>query len=330
MTEEYGTHRLSAGLIKAEAERLGFFACGLAEARQVDDRTAARFRQWLQRGCHAGMGYMQRHADLRLDPRRLAEGCRTVVCALLNYRPAVCLPENRLQLSWYAYGQDYHDIVRGKLHSLLTALQQRYPALTGRAFCDTAPVLERYWAWQCGLGWPGRHTQLVFPHHGSAFFIGGLLLDLPADRYDRPATPHCGTCRRCIDACPTHAIGEDGQLDARRCLSYLTIENRGAIPAEAARKMPPYFYGCDRCLRACPHLQTAPPTREAAFAPRPELLAMTDGDWMRLDVERYRRLFKGSAVKRAKYEGLVRNLQAISQSREAEPHTSENPPEMPR
>ena len=172
------------------------------------------------------------------------------------------------------------------------------------------------------LGWIGRHTQLVVPRAGSAFFIGELLLNLPADTYDSPITSGgttdnsdsfatlCGTCTRCIDACPTHALSTGG-LDARRCLSYLTIENRGPIPDEAARKMYPYLYGCDRCLQACPHLRHAVPTQEPAFTPRPELLQMTKEDWRHLSVEQYRRLFKGSAVKRAKYEGLVRNLTAL-------------------
>ena len=204
--------------------------------------------------------------------------------------------------------------MRQKLNSLLETLRHSTPegTLQGRAFCDTAPVLERYWAWQCGLGWIGRHTQLVIPRAGSAFFLGELMLNLPADAYDAPfPTDRCGTCRRCIEACPTQALEEGRGLDARRCLSYLTIENRGGIPEEAAARMYPYFYGCDRCLRACPHLRSAPPATEPAFTPRPELLQMEEEDWMALDMERYRMLFKGSAVKRAKYEGLIRNLKAL-------------------
>ena len=162
------------------------------------------------------------------------------------------------------------------------------------------------------MGWIGRHTQLVIPRAGSAFFLGELMLNLPADAYDAPfPTDRCGTCRRCIEACPTQALEEGRGLDARRCLSYLTIENRGGIPEEAAARMYPYFYGCDRCLRVCPHLRSAPPATEPAFTPRPELLQMEEEDWMALDVERYRMLFKGSAVKRAKYEGLIRNLKAL-------------------
>ena len=315
--------RLSAAQIKAEALRLGFSACGLAPAAPANARHAAFFRQWLAQGRQAGMDYMARHEDLRLDPRLLMESCRTVVSVILNYRPATPIPPDRLQIAWYAYGQDYHDVVRAKLQALLQALQQDFPdgTLQGRACCDTAPVLERYWAWRCGLGWIGRHTQLVVPHAGSAFFIGELLLNFPADTYDSPIASGgtgysdsfatlCGTCTRCVDACPTHALSAGG-LDARRCLSYLTIENRGPIPEEAAQEMYPYLYGCDRCLQACPHLRHAVPAQEPAFTPRPELLQMTKEDWRHLSVEQYRRLFKGSAVKRAKYEGLVRNLTAL-------------------
>ena len=314
--------RLSAAQIKAEALRLGFSACGLAPAISVDVRHATFLRQWLTHGRQAGMDYMARHEDLRLDPRLLLEDCRTVVSVILNYLPATPIPPDRLQIAWYAYGQDYHDVIRAKLQALLQTLQQAFPegTLQGRACCDTAPILERYWAWRCGLGWIGRHTQLVVPHAGSAFFIGELLLNLPADTYDAPITgqaddrdgfaTRCGTCTRCVDTCPTHALSTEG-LDARRCLSYLTIENRGPIPGEAARKMYPYLYGCDRCLQACPHLHHAVPTQEHAFTPRPELLQMTEESWRHLSVEQYRCLFKGSAVKRAKYKGLMRNLAAL-------------------
>lgn len=305
---------LSATQIKAEAARLGFSACGLAPAEPVAPQHAAFFKRWLGEGRQAGMAYMEGHEAKRLDPRLLVEGCRTVVSVALNYRPSTPIPDHKLQIAWYAYGQDYHDIMRQKLNGLLEALRHSTPegTLQGRAFCDTAPVLERYWAWRCGLGWIGRHTQLVIPRAGSAFFLGELMLNLPADAYDAPfPTDRCGTCRRCIEACPTQALEEGRGLDARRCLSYLTIENRGGIPEEAAARMYPYFYGCDRCLRACPHLRSAPPATEPAFTPRPELLQMEEEDWMALDVERYQMLFKGSAVKRAKYEGLIRNLKAL-------------------
>ena len=226
---------LSATQIKAEAARLGFSACGLAPAGPVAPQHAAFFKRWLGEGRQAGMAYMEGHEAKRLDPRLLVEGCRTVVSVALNYHPPTPIPDHKLQIAWYAYGQDYHDIMRQKLNSLLETLRHSTPegTLQGRAFCDTAPVLERYWAWQCGLGWIGRHTQLVIPRAGSAFFLGELMLNLPADAYDAPfPTDRCGTCRRCIEACPTQALeegrGSDVSLFLRlrplpACLSSLAF-----------------------------------------------------------------------------------------------------------
>lgn len=308
------TQLLSAAHIKAEARRLGFSACGLSPAGAVAHSNARFFRQWSDRGQQADMHYMTRHTDKRLNPRLLVPGCRTIVCVALNYRPAQTIPQGQLQLAWYAYGKDYHNVMRNKLRTLYDTLCQTYARLSGRTFCDTAPLLERYWAEQCGLGWTGRHTQLVAPECGSAFFLGELLLSLPADSYDSPIPSQCGECRRCIDACPTKAISIQNGLDARRCLSYLTIENRGEIPATYASKLYPYCYGCDRCLKACPHLKASPATTEPDFAPKPELLAMTWRNWMELDEPHYQQLFSQSAVERAGFQGLKRNLEAIARN----------------
>ena len=309
---------LPAQPIKAEAERLGFYRCGLAPAEPVDEAYAARYRDWLARGAHAGMHYLENHADKRFSPQALVPGARTVVSVALNYYPAVRLPADGLQLAWYAYGQDYHNVMKARLQALMQAIRGLLPPaaaerLEGRCFCDTAPVPERYWAWRCGLGWTGKNGQLIIPRAGSTFFLGELFLTLPADRYDTPQPARCGTCTRCLDACPTGALQPDLPLDARRCLSYLTIENRGDIPAWAARHMGTCFYGCDRCQAACPHLRFARPTQEEAFRPSEALLQMTPSDWHALTEEGYRRLFKGSAVKRAKYSGLMRNLNALPQ-----------------
>lgn len=307
-------HLLSATQIKAEAHRLGFYACGLAPAEPVAPAHAAFFRLWIGKGQHADMGYLENHEEKRLHPRLLEPGTQTIISVALNYYPPVRIPENRLQLSWYAYGTDYHTVMKQKLNQLLHALSAHYAngALQGRCFCDTAPVLEKYWAWRCGLGWIGKHTQLVIPNAGSTFFLGELFLNLPADNYDTPLAPRCGPCTRCIDACPTHALSPHHGLDCRQCLSYLTIEHRGEIPEETAQKMYPYFYGCDRCQQACPHICQASPTAEPAFRLRPALQQMTDEQWEHLDIEKYRILFKDSAVKRAKYEGLMRNLKAMN------------------
>lgn len=307
---------LSAATMKAEARRLGFHRCGLAPAEPVDEAYAARYRDWLARGGQADMHYLEAHDDKRFDPRALVPGARTVVSVALNYYPATLLPPDGLQLAWYAYGRDYHDVMRERLAALMQAVRQSLPpqaaeALQGRCFCDTAPVPERYWAQRCGLGWIGKNGQLVIPRAGSTFFLGELFLTLPADRYDEPHPGRCGSCTRCIDACPTGALQLGAPIDARRCLSYLTIENRGDIPEWAARSMDRCLYGCDRCQAACPHLRFAAATDEPDFRPSDELLRMTPADWQRLTEADYRRLFKGSAVKRAKYSGLMRNLQAL-------------------
>lgn len=308
---------IQSATVKAEASALGFYGCGLSPAAPLPPEWQERYRNWLAEGCQAGMDYMNRHTEKRTDIGLLVPGARTVVSVALNYQPARPLPSDRWQLAWYAYGQDYHEVMKERLHTLLQRLQARYP-LQGRAFCDTAPVAERYWAWRGGLGWVGRHSQLVMPGAGSAFFLGELVVDLPADVYDTPIANRCGTCRRCTDACPTQAIRPDGTVDARLCLSYLTIEHRGEIPPEQARHMYPYFYGCDRCLLACPHLNRRLPSAVTEFVPRTELCDMQPTDWQQLRREKYQQLFKGSAVKRAKYEGLLRNIGAMLTHRPSE------------
>lgn len=296
---------LSSLQVKTEAARLGFSACGLAPAAPLPKERAAALHRWLAAGMHGEMGYLERHASLRLDPTLLVPGARTVVSVALNYYPAATPPEGGFRLARYALGLDYHDVVRQRLRALLAAIGAESD---GRPCCDTAPVDEHYWAVRCGLGWQGRNGQLIIPGAGSYFFLGELLLTLPADRYDEPSAPRCGTCSRCVKACPGGALNGDGTMDARRCLSYLTIEQRGPLPSGTGRLMGRCFYGCDRCSETCPWNRFARPTDVEAFAPRPGLLDMTDEAWLRLSPEEYRTLFKGSAVKRAKYEGLMRNI----------------------
>ncbi len=306
------TLTLHSETIKAEALRLGFSACGVAPAEVVDEAAASRYAAWLADGCHGEMGYLERGLEMRLDPRKLVEGARTVVSVALNYYPAREMDAAGYTFARYAYGKDYHDIMRHKLRQLMAALSLADYA-DGRCFCDTAPIDERYWAWRAGLGWTGRSGQLVLPSAGTYFFLGELVLIHPADAYDAPMTDGCGTCRRCVAACPTGALRGDGTMDARRCLSYLTIEHRGEISDETGEKMGRCVYGCDRCSEACPWNRFACPTSEIAFAASDELLAMTPEDWQKLSEERYRELFKGSAVKRAKFEGLQRNLKAVKE-----------------
>ena len=272
---------LSSEKIKAEAHALGFFACGVAKAGPVSKDCAQAFRRWLDDGGHADMEYMARNTDKRLDPRLLVPGVKSIVSVALNYAPARRMPQGELQVAAYALGRDYHDIMKSRLHTLAANLG----IASYRAFCDTAPVLERYWAQQAGVGWIGRNHQLIV----------------------------CGTCRACMDACPTGALARDGSFNSSRCLSYLTIEHRGDIPPCAATKMGNTIYGCDRCQDACPWNRFATPTTDHELQARGELLGMTRNDWQNLTIEQYRTLFKGSAVKRAKYGGLMRNINCATE-----------------
>lgn len=301
--------------IKAEASRLGFFVCGLARAEPVSEAMRRHYLGWLADGRNADMAYLGNNLDKRFDPRLLMPGVKTIVVVAQNYFPARRLAEGEPQIADYALGLDYHDIVKQKLRQLAATVG----IADYRAFVDTAPVLERYWAVRAGLGWIGKNQQLIIPHAGSEFFLGELFVtvELPPDE---PLPNRCGTCHRCVDACPTHALslpatcvegyGDITRFDARLCLSYQTIENRGELTVDAKAAMGDTFYGCDRCQRACPWNRFAKPSTEPLLQPREELLAMTRQKWGNLTEEDYRRLFKGSAVKRAKYEGLMRNIKA--------------------
>lgn len=303
--------------IKAEALSLGFFVCGFAKAGPVTEAMKRHYLEWLADGCNADMAYLNNNLDKRFDPRLLMPGVKTIVVVALNYFPAHRLPEGEPQIADYALGLDYHDIVKQKLRLLAANVG----IADYRAFVDTAPVLERYWAVQAGLGWIGKNHQLVIPHAGSEFFLGELFITEELDA-DTTQPNRCGICHRCVDACPTHAVclpannvegyGDITKFDARRCLSYQTIENRGGLTDEARAAMGDTFYGCDRCQRACPWNRFATPNTEPLLQPREELLGMTRQKWDNLTVDDYRRLFKGSAVKRAKYEGLMRNIKAMA------------------
>ena len=293
--------------IQTEALRLGFSACGFAKSEPVCEEMAKELNRWVGMSYHADMGYMERNCHLRLDPTQLVPGCRTLIVVALNYYPQQTLPSDGYQIAYYAYGADYHRVVKDKLHLLLAYIKTLVPEVQGRAFCDTAPLLERYWAVKAGLGFIGRNRTLIIPGKGSYFFLGVLAVDieLQESAYDGPR--FCGNCKRCFMACPTGALTEDG-IDCRRCLSYLTIEHRGEIPDEYGKKMGNRIYGCDTCQRACPHNRYAEPTAEAAFALPSEVASLTREAWQQLTPEQYRSLFKHSAIERAGYEGLMRNI----------------------
>ncbi len=301
-----------AQLIKAEALRLGFSACGVAQAAPVSAAAASTFEQWIDKGKQANMHYLTNHLEKRLNPQLLMEGTQSIVSVALNYYPQQQLSDQQYQFAWYAYGKDYHDVMKSKLTALQNYLTTICPfPIQCRIFCDTAPVLERYWAWRAGLGWIGKNTQLIIPKAGSCFFLGELFVDAAANEYDTPLPNRCGNCTRCITHCPTNALEAPYSLNASRCLSYLTIEHRDAIPASEAEKMGNKVYGCDECQRTCPWNRFAIPCDTAELHPSSAFINMKKEDWHTLNEEQYRILFKGSAVKRAKYTGLMRNIECV-------------------
>ena len=290
--------------IKAEALRLGFDVCGIAKAEAVESSTAGFCDLWVKDGYNGTMGYLERNCDKRYDPTLLVEGCRSIIVVALNYTPSQAIEG----ISHYAQGEDYHKAVKERLFLLLKSINGKAPC-NGRPFCDSAPVLERYWAVQAGLGWIGRNHQLIIPQKGSYFFLGELLIDAELD-YDKPFEQnHCGECRRCIDNCPTAAMDESC-FDARKCLSYLTIEHRGELPENIGEKMGNCFYGCDRCQTACPHNRFATASHIAEFQPTPVLRQMTKAQWQSLPQKEYDDLFSNSAIERCGYTQLMRTINA--------------------
>ncbi len=295
-------------LIRAEAHRLGFEFVGFARAERLDVE-AKRLESWLSKGAHGSMGYMANHFDMRVDPTLLVPGAKTLICLTFNYftDKKQADPEAP-KIARYAYGEDYHFVVKERLKSLLAYMQAEIGEVNGRCFVDSAPVMEREWAQRAGLGWNGRNTLTINPKRGSFFFLAEIICDLPM-LYDDPIRDHCGTCRRCIDACPTQAIAPEGYfLDATKCISYLTIELRDEIPSEFKQQMDGWMFGCDVCQEVCPWNRFSEQHHEPAFEPHPELLGMSKREWQELTEEVFGRVFKKSAVKRTKFAGLKRNL----------------------
>jgi epoxyqueuosine reductase len=302
-------------LITAEAQRLGFEFVGFAKAEQLQE-PARRLEQWLDRNAHGKMAYMANHFDLRIDPTKLVPGAKSVICLSFNYHnPEQQTDHEAPKIATYAYGRDYHLVLKEKLNELLAHMRDHIGPIDGRCFVDSAPVMEREWAQRAGLGWNGKHTLTLNPKRGSWFFLAEIICDLDLSGvYDDPIRDHCGTCRKCIDACPTEAISPEGYfLDASKCISYLTIELREAIPSEFQPQMQGFAFGCDICQDVCPWNRFSQPHSEPAFMPHPDLLALDRKGWLEMTEETFGQVFKQSAVKRVKHAGLMRNVRFLGE-----------------
>ena len=292
--------------IKKVAQRLGFLSCGISKAEFLAEE-APRLEQWLKAGLHGQMAYMENHFDKRLDPTLLVPGAKSVVSLLYNYYPQQKQDKDSFKISKYAYGEDYHYVVKDKLKELMHVLSEEIGEIGGRVFVDSAPVLDKVWAAKSGLGWIGKHSNLLSKKTGSFFFVAELIIDLELE-YDHPVTDHCGTCTACIDACPTQAIIKPYVVDGSKCISYATIELKEAIPTSFSGQMDDWMFGCDVCQDVCPWNRFSKPHSESRFNPKPELLQLDKNAWRELTEEVFGALFKKSAVKRTKYTGLMRNI----------------------
>lgn len=302
---EYNKSILTAD-IKCEALRLGFDDCGVACADFLADEQP-RFEAWLQQGMNAEMAYMANNVEKRFDPRLLVDGAKSIICVLMNYKPPQPQHPQAARIARYAYGNDYHDIIRHKLNQLLQYIQQQVPEATGRSFADSAPVLERAWAVRAGLGWIGKNSTLISPKHGSFTFIAELIITIELD-YDKPYSSNgCGACNRCMANCPTGAICAPRTVDARRCISYQTIENKGDIMVDTNG----WLFGCDICLQVCPWNKRTAAHNKPELEAIPRLLTMTVDDWVHLTENDFTTLLKHSPIKRAKFAGIKRNLKQL-------------------
>lgn len=296
--------------IKQAAYQMGFQYVGISKAEFLEDE-AANLEEWLQRGYHGKMTYMENYFDKRLDPTKLVEGAKSVVTLLYNYEtPKEQADETAPKISKYAYGKDYHFVIKDKLKGLLQWIQDEIGEVSGRCFVDSAPVLERAWAAKSGVGWVGKHSLLITRPAGSYFFLAELIIDLELEA-DGPIKDYCGTCTRCIDACPTGAIVGDKIVDGSKCISYFTIELKDEIPTSMVGKFDNWMFGCDVCQQVCPWNRFAKPHNEPAFEPHPDLLQMDKREWQELTREVFNEIFRKSAVKRTKFEGLKRNIRFL-------------------
>ncbi len=299
--------------VKQMAVSHGFSFCGIAKAEQLDD-DARRLEKWLSKGMHGTMQYMENYFDLRINPSLLVPGAKSVITLLMNYYPAEQQKNDAPKISKYAYGNDYHEVIKEKLHQLLASMKEKIGEITGRGFVDSAPVLERAWAQKTGLGWIGKNGNLINKQQGSFFFIATLITDLELDYDDPFAKDFCGSCNKCVEACPTDAILPGKVIDGSKCISYYTIELKDAlIPADMKGKFQNWMFGCDICQDVCPWNRFAKTTTENKFTPIPEILNLTTKEWEMMSEENFKKIFKHSPLKRAKYKGIVRNLNFIQQ-----------------
>jgi len=301
--------------IKNKALELGFEACGIAKATPIPESEIACFNSWLEKGHHAGMDYMERNSEKRYDPGLLVEGCRSIVVVAMNYKPTQKQDPNVPKIAGFAYGKDYHGIIRGKLRSLFQTINEQCTAVHGRAFADSAPIAERYWALQSGLGWIGKNHHLIIPHKGSHFLLGELMVDIELD-YDSPQPNRCGHCLRCIETCPTNALTLNSGLDARRCLSYLTIEKHGDFSPWEAFIVGEnnWLFGCEICQDACPWNRFSKGNNIRELQAKPEFLSMNRDNYKNMTEKDFRRIFGDTCLGRTGYEGFIRNLKANRKS----------------
>lgn len=300
-------------LVKSLASSLGFSYCGIAKAQRLDD-DARRLESWLTKGMHGKMSYMENHFDLRIDPTKLVPAAKSVITLLFNYFPSATQnPETSFKISKYAYGNDYHEVIRPKLRKLLEGLEKEVGQIDGRGFVDSAPVLERSWALRSGLGWIGKNGNLITKKNGSFFFIATLITDLELIPDEPMAKDYCGTCTKCIDACPTDAIQPNKVVDGSKCISYFTIELKDLIiPDEYKGKFENHLFGCDVCQDVCPWNRFSTTHKHEELKANSDILSLSDSEWKALTEEHFKRIFKDSAIKRAKYGGIMRNLRFLS------------------
>jgi len=299
--------------IKSEAQQLGFLSCGISKAGFLE-KEAPQLESWLKNGSHGEMAYMENHFDKRLDPTKLVDGAKSVISLTLNYyTDQVQMDPEAPKISQYAFGEDYHSVIKKKLNLLLEAIQEHIGEVNGRAFVDSAPVLDKAWAKKSGLGWIGKNSNLISKKTGSFFFLAEVIIDLDLEYDIAPTQDHCGTCTKCIDACPTEAIVAPYVVDGSRCISYLTIELKNELPTEFQGKMDNWMFGCDVCQDVCPWNKFSVLNTEPAFKAKKDLLGVSSAEWQEITQDTFSTLFKNSAVKRTKFSGLKRNIEFLKQ-----------------